>query len=413
MSGETKETLTAEDAPARPEKRELHAFHNALKPEVPSPAVQDILVVDDQIENILALEAILDGMGHNVIRATSGREALRQILNRDIALVLLDVRMPNMDGFETARLIRDREKSRTIPIIFLTAASSSEEMMFEGYSAGGVDYIIKPFVPEVLRAKVEVFLNLAAARQKLEEEVRRRREAERELEKSAAKLRQRAEELEVVNRELEAFAYSASHDRDYLERIDRSVRKMGRLLDDLLHFSKMSRAEMKTGTVDLTGILEEAIVLLEPETRSRKITWRRASLPSVVGDAALLLQVFVNLLSNSIKYTLRRKRAEIEIGHYPERNEAVIFVRDNGAGFSMERYDKLSRLFQRLHNETDFPGNGMASPTCNESCNATVGGSGRKAPSIAARPSTSPSSWRREISRTRVGPKTLAPAQDR
>lgn len=348
--------------------------------------VQDILLVDDQPENLLALEAILENSGHNLIRATSGREALRHILKRDVALVLLDVRMPRMNGFETARLIRERERSKAVPIIFLTAANNSEEMVFEGYSAGGVDYIVKPFVPEILRAKVDVFLNLAAARKKLEQEVVLRRAAEKELARSAARLRARAAELEAANQELEAFAYSASHDlrgplrhingfarilsemaapqmddisQSFLGRIARSAQKMGQLLDDLLAFSKMGREEMSNATIDLNHVLDEVLRTIEPETSGRNIIWRRAELPPVVGDRAMLRQVLWNLLGNAVKYTLYRDPAEIEIGHQAAEHEVVIFVRDNGAGFDMAHADKLFKVFQRLHKESDFEGTGI------------------------------------------------------
>src|SRR5690606_421437 len=229
-----------------------------------------ILLVDDQPENLAALEAILEGPRHRLLRASSGREALRCLLEQDVALVLLDVRMPVMDGFETARMIRQRDRSRATPIIFLTAASGDGDTEFESYSAGGVDYIVKPFVPEILRAKVEVFLNLATARRRLEEEIDRRRLAERKLERVAERLRARANDLQIANQELEAFAYSASHDlraplrhisgfvnilreeRDavsdadgaaYLARIGASADKMNRLLDDLMAFSKVGRVE--------------------------------------------------------------------------------------------------------------------------------------------------------------------------
>jgi PAS domain S-box-containing protein len=120
----------------------------------------NILLVDDQQNNLLALESILGDMGENLVTATSGTEALRQLLNYDFAVVLLDVQMPNMDGFETASLIRARDRSRDTPIIFLTALSRSESNVFRGYELGAVDYIFKPFHPEILRSKVSVFVEL-------------------------------------------------------------------------------------------------------------------------------------------------------------------------------------------------------------------------------------------------------------
>jgi PAS domain S-box-containing protein len=125
----------------------------------PEPKV-DVLLVDDHPENLLALEAILDSLGQNLVKANSGEEALRRLLNQDFAVILLDVQMPGMDGFETATLIRQRERSRHTPIIFLTAFSTSDTLVFKGYSLGAVDYLLKPIEPEILTSKVAVFVDL-------------------------------------------------------------------------------------------------------------------------------------------------------------------------------------------------------------------------------------------------------------
>src|ERR687887_2031492 len=120
----------------------------------------NVLLVDDRPENLLALEGILEPLGQTLLFASSGEDALRQLLHHDVAVILLDVQMPELDGFETAALIKQRERTRTIPIIFLTAISKEEQQVFRGYSAGAVDYLFKPFNPEVLRSKVAVFIEL-------------------------------------------------------------------------------------------------------------------------------------------------------------------------------------------------------------------------------------------------------------
>ena len=122
----------------------------------------NILLVDDRPENLLALEALLQPLGYHLIKARSGQEALRCVLQYDFAVILLDVQMPTMDGFETAELIRGRERSHTTPIIFLTAVSTSELHIARGYLAGAVDYLLKPFLPEILLAKVAIFVDLYA-----------------------------------------------------------------------------------------------------------------------------------------------------------------------------------------------------------------------------------------------------------
>ncbi len=139
----------------------------------------DILLVDDRPENLLALEGILEPLGQRLVRASSGEAALRQLLVRDFAVILLDVQMPEMNGFETARMIKARERTRFIPIIFLTAISKEEEYVFEGYSVGAVDYMFKPFQPGVLRSKVQVFVELYRQQQRIAEQEQQLRDAER------------------------------------------------------------------------------------------------------------------------------------------------------------------------------------------------------------------------------------------
>jgi PAS domain S-box-containing protein len=139
----------------------------------------DILLVDDRPENLLALEAILEPLDQRLIRAHSGEEALRQLLIRDFAVILLDVQMPNMNGFETARMIKSREKTRSTPIIFLTAINKEEEYVFRGYSVGAVDYLFKPFQPDILRSKVSVFVDLYLKQRQLKAQEQLLREGER------------------------------------------------------------------------------------------------------------------------------------------------------------------------------------------------------------------------------------------
>jgi CheY-like chemotaxis protein len=127
----------------------------------------NILMVDDRPENLLALEAILQGLGHELIRASSGEEALKVLLTTDVAVILLDVQMPGMDGFETAAHVKRREKTRDIPILFLTAIDGEAHQAFRGYAAGGVDYLAKPFDPWLLKAKVSVFVELYDKRSEL------------------------------------------------------------------------------------------------------------------------------------------------------------------------------------------------------------------------------------------------------
>ncbi|MDE2312603.1 MAG: response regulator [Elusimicrobia bacterium] len=159
----------------------------------------NILLVDDQPEALLALEAILEDLGQNLVKARSGQEALWRLLHEDYAAILMDVQMPGMDGLETAALIRDRDKSRHIPIIFMTAAYRNEASIFRGYAVGAVDYIVKPIVPEILRSKISVFVDLARKNEMIRRQAQLLRDAE---------LREHKKQIEDAL----AFSHAVSHD---------------------------------------------------------------------------------------------------------------------------------------------------------------------------------------------------------
>jgi CheY-like chemotaxis protein len=146
----------------------------------PLAANVEVLMVDDRPENLLALEAILEPLGHRLVRAQSGEEALRAVLSHDFAVILLDVQMPGMNGFEVARIVKSRERTRHIPIIFLTAISKEDEYVFTGYSVGAVDYLFKPFQPEILRSKVAALVDLHLKQLKIAEQEQQLHVAERQ-----------------------------------------------------------------------------------------------------------------------------------------------------------------------------------------------------------------------------------------
>lgn len=225
----------------------------------------------------------------------------------------------------------------------------------------------------------------------LEERVAQRTEELRKLnEELEARVRGRTAELESTNRELEAFTYSVSHDlraplrhidgfskllleehgpelsdqaRHYLTRVRDGARRMGQLVDDLLSLSRVGRQEVRWHIVGLSALLEEAQRDLQPEMEGRQIDWKISPLPFVECDPALMKQVFANLLSNAVKFTRPRERAVIEVGTMTRDDQTVVFVRDNGVGFSMKYADKLFGIFQRLHRQEDFEGTGVGLAT--------------------------------------------------
>jgi two-component system sensor histidine kinase/response regulator len=363
-----------------------------------------ILLVDDQQDNLLSAEAVLESLGQDIVKAESGREALRQLLDQDFAVILLDVMMPEMDGFETAALIRQRERSRHTPIIFLTALGQSEAHIRQGYDLGAVDYMTKPFVPEILRSKVSVFVELdrksallgqqsrLLERQnaELHHAIERSLQAEEEIKALNRHLEKRLAELNEVNRELEAFSFSVSHDLRgplsrmagyskalldfhssqldeqaslYLRRIDNSAHHMSDLVEDLLNFSRLTRIEMSEAKVDLSAMVRGLAAELTARDKERFAEFVIADTVEVWGDPILLRAAVLNLLENSWKFTRKHATARIEFGVIESPEGPVFFLRDDGAGFDMADAGRLFSPFQRLHKDSEFEGTGIGLAT--------------------------------------------------
>jgi hypothetical protein len=332
-----------------------------------SPA--KILIVDDEVAQMKALCNTLKDHGYETVGFSSANSALAELQKTEFDLLLTDLMMPEMDGI--ALLQAALKKNPNLVSIIMTGEGTIATAV-EAMRSGALDYILKPF-------KLSAILPVLARALS----VRRLR-----LENAALELRvqERTAQLEAANKELEAFSYSVSHDlraplrhidgfvellgksagsslaekdRRYLNLIADSARQMGQLIDDLLEFSRMSRAEIHRTNVNLDGLLEEVILAAQPETEGRKILWKKNPLPLVPGDPSLLRQVFSNLILNALKYTRTRNPAEIEIGCLPEAGEITIFIRDNGVGFDMKYANKLFGVFQRLHRQEEFEGTGI------------------------------------------------------
>jgi signal transduction histidine kinase len=364
----------------------------------------DILLVDDHEENLLALEAILVDPAYNLVRANSGRAALKEVLGRDFALILLDVAMPDLDGYETAELIRNRERSRQTPIIFLTANYRSDSHVFRGYSVGAVDYLFKPFSPEILRSKVGVFVELYQKREALKRQTQALLRAQEELEdRVRARTRELAEaneslraevderkrieaerqalleseqraraQAESVNRLKDEFLATLSHElRTPLNAIlgwshllingkndpimsDRAVNVIrnnamaqSQLIEDILDVSRIigGKLRLKVGKVQLQEVMEAALDSVSPAAQAKAITVERHvdDIEPILGDQDRLQQVIWNLLSNAVKFTPRDGRVTVRLERRGD--EVMLQVQDTGIGIAP---DFLPCVFDRF-----------------------------------------------------------------
>ena len=337
---------------------------------LPSSEHARVLIVDDQVANLMALETILDDIDAEAVRAQSGEEALKLMLQEDYAVVLLDVRMPGMDGFETASFIRARPRSRHVPIIFVTAFDDPLDKVTQGYTIGAVDYILKPINPEILRSKVKVFVDLFLKTRSLEREIAERRRVE--------------EELRSSNKELEAFTYSVSHDlrgplraitgfsdvllkdyidhikdeegRDFLRRIAAGARQMDALIQDLLAFSRLGREKISIGPVDLGKTIDDA--LAQVDANGAEIH-KQDGLPQSIGNRTLLAQVFSNLVSNAVKFVAPEVKPRVRIRADLNGERVRVWVEDNGIGIAPEYHERIFRVFERLNPGNGYPGTGI------------------------------------------------------
>jgi signal transduction histidine kinase len=367
----------------------------------PSDAAKvNILIVDDRQENLIALEALLrDLEGVDLMFADSGPEALKYLLEHDFDLILLDVQMPGMDGFETARLIHQREKTKHIPIIFLTAIYKNESHRSHGYSVGAVDYIFKPFDPAMLRAKVASFIEIGRKRSLLMAEIGKRQRAEAELLRLNQELEQRVRErtaaLEAANRDLQEAARAKDQflamlahelrnpltavvnvvellrrgnlkDCQLLEKardiIDREAHQLARLVDDLLDVARISTGKitLRKAPVELAVAVARAVETSQPLLQAHRHELQ-IELPAepiwVEADLTRLTQVLANLLNNAAKYTANG--GQIRLSAEREGNSAILRVRDNGIGIPAEMLAKVFDLFIQVDASLDRAQGGL------------------------------------------------------
>ncbi|WP_168210324.1 response regulator [Persicimonas caeni] len=350
--------------------------------------VRDILVIDDDPANLTAVEVALGDLGRRIVKAQSGREALRHLLEQDFALILLDVQMPEMDGFETARLIRSRDRSAHVPIIFITAYERDDDEVLRGYRLGAVDFMFKPIVPEVLRAKASVFVALQERTEEVRSHQVRLREMERrEHDQQLAEERRRweTEQLRQENRRKDEFLAILSHELrnplasivaglEFIGALDvpddrfagahtlmnRQIHHLTRLVDDLLDISRISQGKIALDKcqMDLREAVEHAVesVCLSTSDRGHAVEISSPESPVWVhGDRDRLIQVVANLLSNAVRYTEADGHIEVELT--AESTQTHLRVADNGRGIEPQAIDHIFELFTQ--EKTDGQGLGL------------------------------------------------------
>jgi two-component system sensor histidine kinase/response regulator len=415
-----------------------------------------ILCVEDSPTQVEQLKYILEKHSYEILVAYNGREALEFMGESKPSIVITDIVMPEINGYELCRRIKSNKELKDIPVILLTSLSDPKDVL-KGLECGADNFITKPYKEKYLLSCIhyilvnmelrgskkvkegieisfegETFLitserrqildlllstyetairknlelteaqnNLKTLNEQLEQKVEERttelraeiverKRAEEEIRKLNEELEKRVIErtaqLEAANKELEAFSYSTSHDlraplrhiigfaellqkrasptldeisRRYITTIMDSTKQMGLLIDDLLAFSRIGRTEMQKTKITFRQLIKDVLVDFDMDIAQRDIIWNIGELPDAYGDRSMLRILLVNLISNALKFTRKREKAEIEIGSISDKDEDIFFIRDNGVGFDMKYTDKLFEVFQRLHSKEEFEGTGI------------------------------------------------------
>jgi signal transduction histidine kinase len=352
--------------------------NDKLVPEIPVK----ILLVDDNDNNLMSMEVALEREDYVFLKANSGREALRILLHEeDLSLILLDVKMPTMDGYETAELIYQRDKLKDIPIIFITAHDYEEAAMFKGYQAGAVDFVRKPFNPELLRSKVSIFAELFKKNRLLRQQEERLQVINNDLMLLNLDLEQRVLdrtiELENLNHQLKSLNLSKdqflsvlSHDlrnpftalliasaklseepenltvtqiKQLSQIVNRTSNKLVNQLNEVIEWAKKQskKANFNPEKVHLIMGIEQALELLKPNAAQKKIRLQNRAPKDIFvkADSLMLRSIVQNLVTNAIKYT--PQGGSVTINAKLDDHMASILVSDSGVGMAPEMREKL------------------------------------------------------------------------
>lgn len=329
----------------------------------------DILIVDDTPDNLRLLSAMLTKQGFEVRKALNGWAAIASAQADAPDLILLDIKMPEMEGYEVCQHLKADTKTRDVPVIFISALDDVMDKV-RAFAAGGIDYVTKPFQEAEVLARIENQLQI----QRLQKQ-----------------LIAQNEELARSNRELEQFAYVVSHDlqqplqsitgfakllilkyqnqldptaHDYLNRMVDSGGRMQRLIQDLLGYAQVGKPNPSFEPVDCQQVIEQVVENLRSTITEKNVTLSYDSLPTVVGNEIQLIQLFQNLISNAIKFTNPDIPPQVRISVTAQQQQYHFGIHDNGIGIDKQNLDRIFEAFHRVHSAQRYPGTGIGLATC-------------------------------------------------
>ena len=353
-----------------------------------------ILIVDDKPENLIALEKVLNVFDVEFFRSESGNDALVKTLMHNFALAIVDVQMPEMDGFETVELMRQEEKTKLLPVIFVSAIYTEDSHIVKGIETGAVDFIPKPIMPVILQGKVKIFLDLYNHKTHLEDIVKKRtielNKINKKLKLEITERKNAYQQLKESNEELDAFSYTVAHDlksplgiimgfaelifenyselsKDeilkYLKIIINDSKKTQEIISALLLFANIKKSEVRLQNLNMGNIIKETIKRLEPIIKKNKTEIILPEIwPVAFGYAPWIEEVWVNYISNAIKYGGKPPLIEIGTDNHKTKNvsegKVRFWIRDNGPGISPENQKRLFEKFERL-DQLKIQGHGL------------------------------------------------------
>lgn len=329
----------------------------------------EILVIDDNVVNVRLLSDILSGMGYDVRKALSGKAAIDSIYSCLPDLILLDIRMPEMDGYEVCKVLKNDPKTCDIPVIFISASDDTWDKV-KAFQLGGADYITKPFKNAEVLARVKNHLQIRSLQQQLIENNDKLAQANQELEKFTSvvshDLQQPMQSILGFARILDFTLKDKLEPEEYthLQSIISAGDRMKRLIQDLLIYAKMGQEQISLEPIDCNEIIEQVKENLASAIAERNVKIICSSLPTVQGNEVQLIQLFQNLINNAIKFTAPDRQPEIQIKAVIRKTKCLISLKDNGIGIPPEKTGEVFQVFKRFHDAKKYNGHGIGLATC-------------------------------------------------